>query len=226
MTVEITELRQKLMIKGGRSLSDQTLLAIIIGHGGKNGKVSRTAQRVLKILDYANSNPDLAELCQVRGIGLGKAAALVAGMEFYRRMVRPSGSKIISTIDILPHIRHYSLEKQEHFLCISLTGGNEIIKIRPVTIGLVDKTHIHPREVYADPILERASAVIVAHHHISPITRPSVDDIKATKRLKLAGDMLGIRFLDHLIFNKRDFFSFQKNGFLGGDWKLEERPGA
>ncbi|MCP4692818.1 MAG: JAB domain-containing protein, partial [Desulfobacterales bacterium] len=96
--------------------------------------------------------------------------------------------------------------------CVSLNGGNEVITTRVVTVGLVDKTHVHPREVYADPITDRASAVIVAHNHPSGALTPSGQDIEVTRRLKSAGEMLGIKLLDHIIFNQKEYYSFLQNG--------------
>lgn len=91
-----------------------------------------------------------------------------------RRRIKPEGFKIKFPADILPLIQHYGDRKQEHFLCISINGANEVINTRVITIGLVNKSHVHPREVFADVIAERASAVIVAHNHPSGELNPAM----------------------------------------------------
>jgi DNA repair protein RadC len=109
-------------------------------------------------------------------------------------------------------IQHYADRKQEHFLCVSLNGSNEVMAVRVISVGLVNKTHVHPREVFADSITERASAVIVAHNHPSGKVEPSKEDIEITRQLKSAGEILGIKLLDHIIFNRTSYYSLlEKN---------------
>jgi DNA repair protein RadC len=113
--------------------------------------------------------------------------------------------------DFLPLIWHYGDRKQEHFICISLNGANEVMAHRVVSVGLVNKTQVHPREVFAYP-MDRASAIIVAHNHPSGGIIPSKDDIEITSQLKAAGETLGIKLLDHIIFNQKDYYSFLEKG--------------
>jgi len=101
--------------------------------------------------------------------------------------------------------------KQEHFLCISLNGANEVIATRTISVGLVNKTQVHPREVFADPITDRASAIIIAHNHPTGGLAPSKEDIEITMRLKKAGETLGIKLLDHIIFSHKGHYSFLEN---------------
>ena len=103
---------------------------------------------------------------------------------------------------------------QEHFLCVSINGANEVMNIRVVTIGLVNKSQVHPREVFADVIAERASAVIVAHNHPNGELKPSNEDIAVTKTIKEAASVLGIGLLDHIIFNSKGYYSFVENNEL------------
>ena len=103
--------------------------------------------------------------------------------------------------------RHYADRRQEHFICVSVNGANEVIATRVVSVGLVNKTQVHPREVFADPITDRASSIIVAHNHPVGDLTPSKVDIEITKQLKSAGEILGIRVLDHIIFNEKGYCS-------------------
>ena len=109
---------------------------------------------------------------------------------------------------------NYADRKQEHFICISINGANEVITTRVVTIGLVNKSQVHPREVFADPLTDRASAVIVAHNHPSGRLEPSAEDIELTKQLQESGKTLGIAILDHIIFNQKGYFSFLEQRLL------------
>lgn len=204
--------REKLQQKGAEALSDLELMAILLGSGTKKHDVLTVADRILKVLDSGNDNPSLSELQKIEGVGLAKATLIVAALEFARRRIRPEGLKISFPPDVLPLIRHYAERKQEHFLCISLNGANEVVNTRVVSVGLVNKTQVHPREVFADPITDRASAIIVAHNHPSGGLTPSKEDIEITKQLEAAGETLGIRVLDHIIFNHKGYYSFLEDG--------------
>ena len=111
-------------------------------------------------------------------------------------------------------MRHYADRKQEHFLCASINGANEILNIRVVSIGLIDRTPVHPREVFADVLSDRASAIIVAHNHPTGDLEPSASDVDVTNQLKAAGSVVGITLLDHIIFNRSGYFSFLEAGRL------------
>lgn len=206
--------REKLQTKGAEALSDLELLAILLGSGIKDHDVMTVASRLLTVLDENNGKPNLEELQKIEGVGLAKATLIVAALELARRRIRPEGLKINFPIDVLPIISHFADRKQEHFICISVNGANEVITSRIVSVGLVNKTQAHPREVFADPITDRASAIIVAHNHPVGSLIPSKEDIEVTQRLKAAGDTLGIRLLDHIIFNQKGYYSFLENGEL------------
>jgi len=157
----------------------------------------------------------VADLQRLEGVGPAKATVIAAALEFARRRIRPEGLKVKTPMDVLPLLRHYADRKQEHFLCISLNGANEVIKTRVVSVGLVNKTQVHPREVFADPITDRASAVILAHNHPSSDLTPSKEDVLITRQLKEAGETLGITLLDHIIFSQKGHYSFLENNELG-----------
>ena len=109
-------------------------------------------------------------------------------------------------------MRHYADRKQEHFLCATINGANEILNIRVVSIGLIDRSPVHPREVFADAVTDRASGIIVAHNHPAGKLEPSPGDTEVTHQLKAAGEYVGISLLDHIIFNRTGYFSFLEDG--------------
>jgi len=204
--------REKLQERGAAALSDLELMAVLVGKGIKGRDVMSVAESILKMLDASQGKLSMEELQKIEGVGPAKATLIAAALEFSRRRIRPEGLKISFPLDVLPLIRHYGDRKQEHFICISLNGANEVIAHRVVSVGLVNKTQVHPREVFADPITDRASAIIVAHNHPSGGISPSKEDIEITSQLKAAGETLGIKLLDHIIFNQKDYYSFLEKG--------------
>ena len=113
---------------------------------------------------------------------------------------------------IYENIKHYGLQKQEYFIVVLLDGAHNIIKHVVVTMGLVNRTLAHPREVFAPALIERATAIVIAHNHPSGNLEPSADDIELTYRLRKAGDLLGVEVLDHIIFSASDYRSLQESG--------------
>ncbi len=200
--------REKLLKKGAESLSDQELMAIILGKGSQKNDVLFLAKQLIKTIDEKGIKVQAKEILNIDGIGEAKATTIAAAFEFVRRRIKPEGLKIKFPVDVLPLIQYYGDRKQEHFLCISINGANEVMNIRVVTIGLINKSQVHPREVFADLIAERASAVIIAHNHPFGNLKPSNEDITVTKRIKEAAAILGISLLDHIIFNNKGYYSF------------------
>lgn len=206
--------REKLLRKGAHALSDQELLAVLLGKGTASMDVMTLAAKLARLIDEKGLQVRADDLTQFDGVGDAKATLILAAIEFARRRIKPEGSKIETPADLLPHVRHYADRKQEHFLCASINGANEILSIRVVSIGLIDRSPVHPREVFADALTERAAAIIVAHNHPSGGVEPSQSDISITAQLKAAGEILGIELLDHIIFNRVDYFSFLEAGRL------------
>ncbi|MCL2129551.1 MAG: DNA repair protein RadC [Treponema sp.] len=205
--------RERLKRYGPGFLSDRELLSIILVSGIKGKNVTALAGELLEKLDREKTIPPVKELCRLMGLGESKACTIAAMLEFGRRKWA-SGQKIRSPMDTFDLLRHYADRRQERFLCLSLNGAHELQAIRIVTIGLVNRTIVHPREVFADPIMDRASSVIVAHNHPSGNVCPSVEDNEITSRLKAAADILGLTFLDHLIFSDACYFSFRQEGII------------
>ena len=121
--------------------------------------------------------------------------------------------KVTNPKDLLPALRRYRNYKQEAFLCITLDGSHNIITVRIISIGLLNRTLVHPREVFVGAIEDRAAAIILCHNHPSGNVEPSEEDIQITKRMKDAGEILGIAILDHIIIGKiPDYYSFLESG--------------
>lgn len=206
--------REKLLRKGAAALNDQELLAVLLGKGTSGLDVMALAGKLARVIDKKGPGVQTEDLTGFEGVGNAKAALILAAIEFARRRIKPEGAKIGTPADLLPHVRHYADRKQEHFLCASINGANEILNIRVVSIGLIDRAPVHPREVFADALADRAAAVIVAHNHPSGGIAPSTHDVEATAQLKVAGSVLGITLLDHIIFNRTEYYSFLEAGDL------------
>lgn len=203
--------REKLRAKGVEALSDVELLAVMLGKGTHAVDVMTLADRVVKALARNKESADLDELEKIEGVGPTRAMVIAAALEFARRRIRPEGIKVTFPTDVLPLIRHYADRKQEHFICISLNGAGEVIASRVVAVGLVNRTQVHPREVFADAITDRAAAVVIAHNHPSGGVTPSKEDIELTNRLRTAGETLGIKVLDHVVFDAKGHCSLMES---------------
>ena len=206
--------REKLLERGAKALSDQELLAILLGKGTPKMDVMTLAGKLARVVDEKGLELHPDDLVQFGGVGDAKATLILAAIEFARRRIKPEGTKIETPADLLPLIRHYADRKQEHLISASINGANEVMNIRVVSIGLVDRTSVHPREVFADALTDRASGVIVAHNHPAGSLEPSAWDVEVTKQLKTAGEIVGVVLLDHIIFNRGGYYSFLENGEL------------
>ncbi|MDR1429856.1 MAG: DNA repair protein RadC [Spirochaetaceae bacterium] len=206
--------RERLSQYGPSILSDRDLLAVILNSGIRGKSVLVLAQELLEYLDHVKGMPSIHELSALGGLGISKAGSILAMLEFGRRRWGPPGCRINHPSEAFALIRHYADRKQEQFLCLSLNGAHELIAVRMVTLGLVNKTMVHPREVFSDPLSDRASAVIVAHNHPSGQLSPSAEDEEITAQLAAAAEILGIRFLDHVIFSETGYYSFSQGGKL------------
>jgi len=196
-------------------LTDEELVAAILGRGVKGQDLGTISRNVAKLIRKHSKNLTIEHLIAVRGMGLAKAAQILSSFELARRYLIKDTVKVTGAQDVMPLLADIADKKQEHFVCISLNGAHEIIKKRIVTIGLVDRSQVHPREVYADVISDRAAAVIFAHNHPSGDLKPSNSDLKIHEQLTEAGKILGIRILDHLIITRKGYYSFQEAGLIG-----------
>ncbi len=200
---------------GPLELADWELIAILLGAGGKGHGVVKIANELLALLDKLGTrNPIPPEhLYTIPGIGLARASRIIAAIELGRRIYAPSLKHIGTPPDVLPHIAHYQDRPQEHFLVLSLNGAHEVLGVYVISIGLVNRTLVHPREVFAQALQDRATSIIVAHNHPSGKVDPSYEDRRLTKRLREVGDLLGIPLLDHIIFTTGNkFYSFLEEG--------------
>jgi len=211
---EFSRPREKLREMGAQALSDPELIAVLLRSGIKGQEVRTLAAEVGRLLTEKRGSISFQDLTRIKGIGLAKAAQILAGFELARRHMFKETVKITGARDVLPLLADIAGKQQEYFLCISLNGANEVIEKRVVTVGLLDKSQVHPREVFADVLADRAAAVILAHNHPSGELKLSDSDLKIHEQLSEAGKIVGIRILDHIIITKKGYFSFQESGLI------------
>ena len=208
------DIRERMLKLGSGSISNLELIVAILGSGVPGKPVRKLAKEVLNQITKSSDSCDLDQLMLISGMGEAKSCAVAAALELGRRIFSTRGTRIAMPKDAYPLLIHFADIRQEHFIVISLNGGHEVNAIREITKGLINKTVVHPREVFADPITDRACAVVVAHNHPSGNLEPSDEDVDITKRLRQSGDILGIPMLDHLIFSESGYFSFMEHGLI------------
>lgn len=213
LTEKKPTLREKLFNNNVSALSDEELVSLLLRTGTSECNLNKLSKKVLKIIDKSNNLEK--DLRRIKGMGDSKISSIVAAFELGRRYNSCIYGKINQPIDILPYLKHYASRKSEHFIVTSLTGANEIINIRVVSIGTITNTIVHPREVFADVLIDRAASVIFAHNHPSADVEPSPDDVQLTYRLLDVAELLGIEVLDHIIFSQRDnYVSLSERGIV------------
>lgn len=128
--------------------------------------------------------------------------------------LRENPIQVKNPTTVFEYLQPYGMKEQEHFIVLLLDGAHQIKNLKLISIGLANKTLVHPREVFAPAIEERATAIIIAHNHPSGNLEPSDDDITTTSRLWKAGMLLGIEVLDHIIFSTKQYLSFKEAGLM------------
>jgi DNA repair protein RadC len=200
--------REKLESSGASSLSNEELLALILGSGSHECSVFELSRRLSDFLSTETSVPTLERLKKIRGLGKVKAAQILACLELSGRFILSDKAVPVSVPeDILSRVAYMKYESQEHLVVISLNSANYIVRIHELTTGLVNQTPVHPREAFAMAIEDRAVSVIFVHNHPSGSLEPSPEDISITRVLCAAGKILQIPVLDHIIIGKRGFTS-------------------
>ena len=208
--------RERLLKLGAEALSAQEVLALILGRGIRGESVTVIAQELLSrfgnLKNIAAASAE--ELTEIKGLGPAKAAQIKAAFELSKRSEDSSDEKQKATVkspeDAIKSVKNkLKGKKKEHFLVLSLDTRNHLINTHPISVGSLDTSIVHPREVFKEAISATAASVIFVHNHPSGDPTPSEDDIKLTKRLVEAGEILGIEVLDHIIVCDKDYLSMK-----------------
>ena len=200
--------REKMQTRGAASLSDYELLMAMIGSGSAEADVTKIARDVLKLIKEKASELVLDDLLEIKGLGLAKATPIMAGFELWRRQYEVSEHPIVDdTEKAAEQLADLRDKKQEYFVCLTLDGANRLIAKRVISIGTLTSSLVHPREVFAEAITDRAAGIIVAHNHPSGNLQASDADRAVTERFRDAGELLGIKLLDHVVVTAKSHAS-------------------
>lgn len=211
---EKPDIRELTVANGLSYPSDEELLMLILSKGTQNMPVEKLARECLKVINGSTMENIVEKLKSINGVGEAKALSLAAALELGRRRFGILRAVINNPWDVVPYLKHISIESTERFVCVSVNGAHEIMNVRTVSIGTTNRTLVHPREVLAEPVSEHAAGIICCHNHPYGPCLPSSADLETTKVLLKASAMLGISFLDHIILSKDGFFSFLSHGLM------------
>jgi DNA repair protein RadC len=206
--------REKLRNKGAAALSDFELLEVLIGTGNGGADVTFIARQIHKLLQKGTDALTYEALTAIKGVQLATAGKILASLELSKRHLVRDSTPLLTQQDILARLHDIRAKQQEYFVALSLDGGQRLIAQRTITIGTLDVVVAHPREVFADVIVDRAAHLVVAHNHPSGDATPSQKDIAITQQLAAAGQLFGIDLRDHIIVTRTDHFSFRQHHLL------------
>lgn len=213
--------REKLMRNGVAALSNAELIAAVIGSGAQKESALQVAQRILALEQDGLGHLARArheELRAIRGIGEVKACQLLAAAELGKRICSdrsPGKVKITGPSELaeklMIEMRHLT---REVFKVVLLDTKNQILSIEEISIGSLNASIVHPREVFSPAIRKSANAVVLVHNHPSGNPEPSSEDQRVTRRLTEAGQLMGIHVLDHLVIGDLCYYSFKEHDLM------------
>ncbi len=206
------------MERGSENLKDFELMAILLRTGVTGKNVLQVSRDILKKFPTKNLlTLDFASLAKIKGLGPAKACLLLAAFELTKRALEVEDNNlptIVSARDAVAQLQELRHAKKEHFVALYLNARNQLLSKETISIGTLNASLIHPREVFKSAIDHLAASILVAHNHPSGSLEPSEDDLEVTKRLKEAGKILGIEIVDHVIVTKRGFASLKEKNLL------------
>lgn len=209
--------RERLVKLGVSSLSNKELLSIILKNGIKNRSVYELANEILGKLNYIGNLKEfeLNSLLEIKGIGMAKACEVLSAIELGKRIYLQDNNtkeKIVSSKSVYEIMKyHLTDKKQECFYCLYLNNKNQILERKLLFMGTVNRSIVHPREVFKYAYLSSASSIICVHNHPSNDVRPSLEDINFTKALIEIGKIQTIPILDHVIIGNDCYYSMADN---------------
>lgn len=206
--------REKLIKKGSSALKKEELLAILLRTGTEGKNALQVAKSIVK--NYSEKkllNATYQELKNIHGVGSTKSVHILAALELGKRLYKEKQEKevyINTPDDVANEVSHIRENKKENFVVLYLDARNKLIYKETVSVGTLNASIVHPREVFEPAISHFAAQIILVHNHPSGSTQPSESDLQITKRLTEAGKIIGIEIADHVIVTKNETFSFKK----------------
>ena len=207
--------REKLEKYGVKKLAEFELLAILLGSGIKGLNVIQLSKKILNIIQKIGIKKiTLEDLLKIKGLGKAKASQILATVELGQRLQTDKKREILSADDVWNLCADICDSKKEHFIAFYIDTQNCLIERQIISIGTLNASLVHPREVFEPAVRLSASSIILSHNHPSGNCEPSQDDIEITKRLTEAGKILGMEIADHVIVAKDKFLSFKEQNLI------------
>jgi len=210
--------REKLETGDLATLTEVDLIALVLGRGCPGVPVSELAEELSRLIFQVDGKakiPLFQDFLKVKGLGKAKASALVASLELGKRVATSRGRPIHQPEDALPHLSWLSGCNKERFHALYLDTRRRLLDSQTISIGTLEASLVHPREVFRPALEKSASAILVAHNHPSGDPEPSPEDMALTRRLDKAGRLLGIPLIDHLILAGDDWLSLRRRQMDG-----------
>ena len=214
--------RERLLAEGAASLSNTELLAVLLRTGVKDDSVLRVAEKVLALYKErglaAITQMSAKELSSIKGVGMAKAATILAAVELGRRLALKAAEArtvVHGPADAASYVMpRFRFERREHFAVLLLNAKNHILALKTISVGTLTSSVVHPREVFQAAIEQSAASVILVHNHPSGDPAPSGEDIAVTRRMVEAGEIMDIPVLDHVIVGYDKFISLKEEGMI------------
>ena len=214
--------RERLLAEGAASLSNTELLAVLLRTGVKDDSVLRVAEKVLALYKErglaAITQMSAKELSSIKGVGMAKAATILAAVELGRRLALKAAEArtvVHGPADAASYVMpRFRFERREHFAVLLLNAKNHILALKTISVGTLTSSVVHPREVFQAAIEGAAAGVILVHNHPSGDPAPSGEDIAVTRRMVEAGEIMDIPVLDHVIVGYDKFISLKEEGMI------------
>ena len=208
--------REKLLSFGVANLDNFELLAVILGSGTKKENVVNLARKILRKINLKRlSRARISDLTNIEGLGTIQAVKILAALELGRRaQTDTQAKKILTPKDVLREIDDIRTKNREYLVALFLNARHELLERQTIAIGGLNTNSIESRDVFSKALALPCAFVVLVHNHPSNDPTPSKDDKTFTKRLSEAGELLGIKIVDHIIVSKKDYFSFREAKLL------------
>ncbi len=207
--------RERLLKFGASRLKDSELLALILGSGTKEKNVIELSESILKEISVKYlTEVSVEKLLKFKGVGYANAIKIIAVLEFAKRIKDKKKIIIYSPKDIWIELNNIKNNKKEYFFVFCLDSRNSIIKKELVSVGTLNSSLVHPREVFEPAIRNLSAQLVIAHNHPSGDVNPSKEDLEITAKLAKAGELLGISIVDHVVISGDIYFSFKGHNLL------------
>lgn len=207
--------REKIERYGVQKLADYELVALLLGSGIRGANVLNLSKKVLELLDRdSRGNITLEDLTKIRGLGKAKATQILAALEWGNRRNNEVREIVIMPEKVFELCADIRDSRKENFVVFYLNTRNALISREIISVGTLNESLVHPREIFEPAIKHGAAKILLAHNHPSGDVDPSEDDKEVTARVMEAGRLLGIELVDHIILTKGRFLSFSVHGLL------------